>query len=112
MTEPLKREGLVVLLGGGPGPADLITVAGRNWLQRAECVVYDRLAGEDLLNLAPPSAERVYVGKRPGSHARTQDEINQLLIDRCRAGQFVVRLKGGDPLVFGRGGEEADALTA
>jgi len=98
--------GRVVLVGAGPGDPDLITVKGARALADADIVVYDRLAAPALLDLAPASAERVYVGKQPGGHAMKQEEINALLIEHARVGRTVVRLKGGDPFVFGRGGEE------
>ena len=102
---------MAVLVGAGPGEAGLITVAGAGWLAAAEVVLYDRLANEGLLAACRPDAELLYVGKRPDAHALSQEQINALLVDTCRAGKLVVRLKGGDPLVFGRGGEEADALA-
>ncbi|HUT58829.1 MAG TPA: uroporphyrinogen-III C-methyltransferase [Phycisphaerae bacterium] len=102
----------VYLVGAGPGDPGLLTLRGRDVLGRADVVVYDALIAEPLLDLAPGGAERVYVGKRSGRHAMSQDGINQLLIDRARAGKTVVRLKGGDPFIFGRGGEEALAMAA
>jgi uroporphyrinogen III methyltransferase/synthase len=101
----------VYLVGAGPGDPGLITVRGAEVLGRADVVVYDRLAEPRLLELAPPGAERVDVGKRPGGPV-DQDSINALLVERGRTGATVVRLKGGDPFVFGRGGEEAAALLA
>jgi uroporphyrinogen III methyltransferase/synthase len=103
--------GFVSLVGAGPGDPDLLTLAGRDRLERADVVVYDRLIDPSLLEYAPAGAERVYAGKAASHKALTQDEINALLIDRGRATR-VVRLKGGDPFVFGRGGEEALALAA
>ena len=102
--------GFVSLVGAGPGDPELITVAGLDRLRRAEVVVYDRLANPTLLAEAPAMADRIDVGKAAGAHTRTQAEIEQLLVDRAQAGDRVVRLKGGDPFVFGRGGEEALAL--
>ena len=96
----------VSLVGAGPGDPKLITVRGAEVLGRADVVVYDRLASPALLDLAPPTAERIYVGKEPGRSAMPQDEIDALLVERALDGQTVVRLKGGDPFVFGRGGEE------
>ena len=104
--------GFVWLVGAGPGDPGLITVAAAEALAQADVVVYDRLANPALLDLAPDAAERVAAGKRPDRHTMTQDEINSLLVERGRAGKRVVRLKGGDPFVFGRGGEEAQALSA
>ena len=106
------HRGIVYLVGGGPGDPGLITVKGRECIRRAEALVYDRLIGDQLLDEAPATCERVYVGKQANRHALRQEEINALLVERCRAGQVVTRLKGGDPFVFGRGGEEAEALAA
>jgi uroporphyrinogen III methyltransferase/synthase len=102
----------VYLVGAGPGDPGLLTRRGEACLRVADVVVYDRLASAALLDLAPPHAERIDVGKAPGRVAMTQAEINALLVERGRAGQQVVRLKGGDPFVFGRGGEEAEACIA
>jgi uroporphyrinogen III methyltransferase/synthase len=102
----------VYLVGAGPGDPGLITRRGADLLARAEVVVYDRLADPSLLDLAPATAERVNVGKAPGNVEMDQDGINAVLVDRGAAGKLVVRLKGGDPFVFGRGGEEAEALSA
>jgi uroporphyrinogen III methyltransferase/synthase len=104
--------GSVALVGAGPGDPGLITVKGLGLLRAADVVVYDNLADRAFLREAPASAELVYVGKRAGQHALSQEQINQLLVARARAGKRVVRLKGGDPFVFGRGGEEAEALVA
>ncbi len=105
-------QGKAYLVGAGPGDAELITVRGLRLLQRADVVIYDRLIAPELLDEIRPEAERIFVGKQPHYHASTQEEINQLLVDHVRAGHQVVRLKGGDPFVFGRGGEEALALQA
>jgi uroporphyrinogen III methyltransferase/synthase len=102
----------VALVGAGPGDPGLLTRRGEALLRAADVVVYDRLASAELLELAPAHAELVDVGKAPGRVALTQDEINAVLVDRGRAGLAVVRLKGGDPFVFGRGGEEAEACIA
>lgn len=104
------NKGIVYLVGAGPGDPALITLRGRECLQRANVVVYDYLANELLLNHAPENAERIYAGKIGGRHNQGQDEINNLLIEKGREGKIVVRLKGGDPFVFGRGGEECEAL--
>ncbi|TML64820.1 MAG: uroporphyrinogen-III C-methyltransferase [Actinobacteria bacterium] len=101
----------VYLVGAGPGDPGLLTVRGAEVLARADVVVYDRLSVASLLDLAPPTAERVSVGKSPGHKSMEQDEINALLLERGREGRTVVRLKGGDPFVFARGGEEARALA-
>ena len=103
--------GRVYLVGAGPGDPGLITQKGLRFLEKAQVVVYDRLLDPSLLEAASPSAERVFVGKERGRHAMTQEEINRVLVDRADAGLEVVRLKGGDPFVFGRGGEEALALS-
>ena len=103
--------GAVYLVGAGPGDPELLTIKGRRLLARADTVVYDALVDRSLLDVCRPSATRVYVGKRRGCHSRSQAEINALLIDEARAGRAVVRLKGGDPFMFGRGGEEAEALV-
>lgn len=102
----------VYLVGAGPGDPELITVRGANLLRSADVVVYDRLADPNLLDLAPPNAERIFVGKAPRQPTMSQEQINQILVDRGRTHSCVVRLKGGDPFVFGRGGEEATALQA
>lgn len=104
--------GKVHLVGAGPGDPDLITVKGLQCLQRADVLLYDRLAPPELLDEAPARAERIYVGKAPGRHRCSQAEINAIMIEQARQGNIVVRLKGGDPFVFGRGGEEALALAA
>ena len=109
----MDEDGRVYLVGAGPGDPGLITIKGLRALRRAEVVVYDRLVNPSLLAEARDDAELADVGKHPARQdARTQDEINGLLIDRARDGKTVVRLKGGDPFLFGRGGEEASALAA
>lgn len=102
----------VYLIGAGPGDPELITCKGRRILERADVVLYDHLAPAALLDYAPAAAERIYVGKKKSDHAFSQEEIASLLIDHARSGLAVVRLKGGDPFIFGRGGEEAEALAA
>ena len=101
----------VYLIGAGPGDPELITVKGRRILEHADAILYDHLAPDALLDLAPARAERVYVGKKKSVHAFSQEEICGMMIDRARRGLTVARLKGGDPLLFGRGGEEAEALA-
>jgi uroporphyrin-III C-methyltransferase len=107
-----STNGIVYIVGGGPGDPGLITVKGLNCLRRADVVLYDRLASPELLNEAQSYAELIDVGKEPKRHRRSQEEINDLLIKKAREGKIVVRLKGGDPFVFGRGGEECQALAA
>jgi uroporphyrin-III C-methyltransferase len=112
---PLTRtakQGSVSLVGAGPGSADLITLRGLARLKAADTVYYDRLADPALLTHARPDAALIYVGKAPGCHAMPQDRINALMVAAARQGQRVVRLKCGDPGIFGRGAEEAAALTA
>jgi uroporphyrin-III C-methyltransferase/precorrin-2 dehydrogenase/sirohydrochlorin ferrochelatase len=104
--------GTVYLVGAGPGDPNLITVRGAEVLGSADVIVYDRLVSPTLLTLAPPKTERIYVGKEPGRSATPQADIDALLVERARRGETVVRLKGGDPFVFGRGGEEALACVA
>lgn len=101
---------VVYLIGAGPGDADLITLKAVKALNKADVVLYDYLANEEILEYAPESAKRIYVGKKAGEHYKTQDEINELIIAQARENENVVRLKGGDPFVFGRGGEEILAL--
>jgi uroporphyrinogen III methyltransferase/synthase len=108
----MKRKGMVYLVGAGPGDPGLMTLRGAELLARADVVIYDALVNGDLLRLAPPGAELVFAGKRSGLHVMPQEELNRLLIEKARAGKCVVRLKGGDPYVFGRGGEEAEQLAA
>ena len=107
-----ESKGFVWLLGAGPGAADLITVRGWRLLQTAQAVVYDELANDELLKNCPVGCELYAVGKRAGKHSATQGEINTLLVSLAGAGKRVVRLKGGDPLIFGRAGEEIEALRA
>ena len=103
--------GVVFLVGAGPGDPKLITVRGAEVLGMADVVIFDRLVSPALLDHAPEAAERIYAGKEPGRSAVPQEEISALLVQRARAAQTVVRLKGGDPFVFGRGGEEALACA-
>jgi uroporphyrinogen III methyltransferase/synthase len=101
----------VYLVGAGPGDPELITLKAKRLLEQADAILYDHLAPADLLSLAPAAAERIYVGKKKSDHAMSQEEICALLVERGRRGLNVVRLKGGDPFLFGRGGEEAEALA-
>ena len=106
------KQGKVYLVGAGPGDPGLITVKGLACLKQADVIVYDRLVDESILKEAGADAEKIYVGKSDRLHILEQDSINQLLLEKAREGKVVVRLKGGDPFVLGRGGEEAEALAA
>ncbi|MDY6913525.1 MAG: uroporphyrinogen-III C-methyltransferase [Planctomycetota bacterium] len=111
MPKDKTQRGVVVLLGAGPGDPDLLTVAGQKWLRRADVVIYDRLAPPALLRLCRDDAELIYAGKVARGYTVPQEQIAALMVEKCRAGKCVVRLKGGDPLIFGRGGEEAEAMV-
>jgi uroporphyrin-III C-methyltransferase len=104
-------HGKVYLVGAGPGEPKLLTLRAAELLRKADIVIYDRLVGKSILKLAPKSARKIYVGKRSGKHEVPQDKINELLISCSKEGKTVVRLKGGDPFLFGRGGEEAEILA-
>src|ERR1017187_9604111 len=106
----MKNKGKVYLVGAGPGDAGLITVRGVECIQAADVILYDNLVNASLLRHARPDAELIFAGKTAKKHTLTQDEINALLVENAREGQVVTRLKGGDPFVFGRGGEEAEVL--
>ena len=103
---------MTYLIGAGPGDPSLITVKGQRILGRADVILYDNLASERLLELAPAHAEKIYVGKKRAQHELTQEEVSAILVDRAQRGLTVVRLKGGDPFIFGRGGEEMEALAS
>jgi uroporphyrin-III C-methyltransferase len=104
-------RGKVFLVGAGPGDQKLLTIKAFELLKEADVVIYDRLVSESILKLVPKSAEKIYVGKSSKKHALTQEKITELLIKKALEGKKVVRLKGGDPFLFGRGGEEAEALA-
>ena len=101
---------VVYLVGAGPGDAELITLKAINILKKADVVLYDYLANDEILKYTPKNIKKIYVGKKAGEHYKTQDEINELIINQAKEHNTVVRLKGGDPFIFGRGGEEILAL--
>lgn len=107
----MENPGAVYLVGAGPGDPELVTLKGIERLKRCDTVVYDSLSSDRLLEYVPEACEKIYVGKRAGCHSMKQEEINRILVEKAREGHTVVRLKGGDPFVFGRGGEEVDALS-
>src|SRR5687767_7939394 len=111
-SSPKASQDIVHLVGAGPGDPGLITVAGAKLLAAADVVVYDSLANPQLLAHCRPDVQTIYVGKKAAAHSMSQEQINALLVEHGRAGKRVVRLKGGDPFVFGRGGEECEALVA
>ena len=105
-----NKQGKVILIGAGPGDVGLLTLQGKHWLQKAEVILYDHLVNEDLLRFTQKEIEIIYVGKKEGVASLDQEKINALLIEKAQAGKIVVRLKGGDPFIFGRGGEEIQAV--
>ncbi|NIW13146.1 MAG: uroporphyrinogen-III C-methyltransferase [Candidatus Thorarchaeota archaeon] len=104
------KKGKVYLVGAGPGDPDLLSVKALRILKKADVVVYDRLVMKPILKLIPKKIKKIYVGKRPGKHAISQDKISETLVDEAKRGKVVIRLKGGDPFLFARGGEEAQKL--
>ena len=106
----MNKQGFVSLVGSGPGDAELMTVKAVRLLQQADVVVYDRLVSADILDLIPAGISRISVGKEVGKHCVPQEEINEVIVNLAKSGRQVVRLKGGDPYLFGRGGEEVLAL--
>jgi len=107
----VTKEGIVYIIGAGPGDPGLITLRGMKCLQTADVIVYDHLVSTDLLSFARKDAKRIYAGKRGGDHTIPQEEINRILVEEARKGRAVARLKGGDPFIFGRGGEEAEVVS-
>jgi len=104
------NSGEVALVGSGPGDAELLTIRAMRFIEQAEIAIYDRLVSEEILALLPENCERFYVGKEQAKHCVPQDRINEILVEEARAGKKVLRLKGGDPFIFGRGGEEAEYM--
>src|SRR5215472_16126192 len=111
MNKAESKKGKVYLVGAGPGDLGLVTLRAKECIEKADVIVYDHLANPDALGWARDNAEIIYAGKKPGE-SQTQQEITSLLIDKAREGKQVVRLKGGDPFVFGRGAEEAQEIAA
>ena len=106
-----EKGGKCFLVGAGPGDLGLVTLRAKECIERADVIVYDHLANPEMLGWARDDAEIIYAGKKAGEHALKQEEINQLLVEKARGGKEVIRLKGGDPFVFGRGAEEAKAIA-
>jgi uroporphyrin-III C-methyltransferase len=104
------KAGEVALVGSGPGDAELLTIRAMRFIEQAEIAIYDRLVSDEILALLPADCERFYVGKEQAKHCVPQDKINQILVDQAKLGKKVLRLKGGDPFIFGRGGEEAEFM--
>ncbi|CAD7766737.1 MAG: S-adenosyl-L-methionine-dependent uroporphyrinogen III methyltransferase [Candidatus Argoarchaeum ethanivorans] len=105
-----ENYGVVYLVGSGPGDPELLTIKAKRLIVEADVILYDQLPGEEILAMMPDSAEKIDVGKKAGQHTLPQDKINEILVKKAKEGRMVVRLKGGDPYVFGRGGEEAAEL--
>src|SRR3972149_5766652 len=109
-TKFMNKKGIVYLIGAGPGDPGLFTIKGQEYLAKADVIVYDYLVNPEILKYAKEEAEIIYAGKQSGAKEMPQEEINQLLVERAKEGRIVARLKGGDPFIFGRGGEEAEVL--
>jgi uroporphyrin-III C-methyltransferase len=107
----VDKKGKVYLVGGGPGDWELVTVKGHRLICQADVILYDHLIPSELMELAGQGAEKIAVGKFAGAHTMPQEDINRMLVEKAREGKVVVRLKGGDPYLFGRGGEEAEACA-
>jgi uroporphyrinogen III methyltransferase/synthase len=110
-AEKAKQTGKVYIIGAGPGDPELITVKGLRCIREADVLIYDHLVSEQILSHAKESTHLIYVGKEGGDHTLSQDEINRRLVEEAGQGKIVARVKGGDPFIFGRGGEEAQVLT-
>ncbi len=106
-----KKQGKVIILGAGPGDPGLLTLKGKEWLEKADVIIYDYLANQRFLDYALDNAEKIFVGKKKGDHTLSQEQINKLMLKKAKEGKLVIRLKGGDPFIFGRGGEEAEELV-
>ncbi|NLI62186.1 MAG: uroporphyrinogen-III C-methyltransferase [Methanosarcinaceae archaeon] len=106
-----SKKGYVYLAGSGPGDPDLLTVKAKRLIEEADVVIYDQLPGDAIIGMIPEKTEKIDAGKYAGDHTLTQDEINKLIVEKANVGKVVLRLKGGDPYVFGRGGEEAEELV-
>jgi len=106
-----KQQGKVIILGAGPGDPGLLTLKGKEWIEKADVIIYDYLANKRFLDYTRVNAEKIFVGKKKGDHTLSQEQINELMLKTAKEGKLVVRLKGGDPFIFGRGGEEAEELV-
>lgn len=110
MLASQNEKGKVILVGAGPGDPDLLTIRALRYIQSGDVIVHDRLVSDEILDLAPKGVKKVFVGKAPGHHILKQHEINELLVELAQEHKMIIRLKGGDPFVFGRGSEEAEHL--